>query len=83
MKPLEAVARALATANNDDWDVLTQGYHGRERIRDHMRAARAAITALRDAGVTEGMVNAAHEEGETASFGTVLRAMLDAVLEEE
>jgi len=24
-----------------------------------------------------------HEEGETASFGTVLRAMLDAVLEEK
>lgn len=87
MRPLEAVAiAAYQEFWRDDENSLLKDMTPEQReasLMEWRKIARAAITALRDAGVSEGMVNAAHEEGETASFGTVFRAMLDVILEEK
>lgn len=79
MKPLEAVARAICAAvqyphehpdvTNSEWPLWEN-------------EARAAITALRDCGVTEGMENASLTVADWMIDADTWRAMLDAVLEE-
>ena len=72
MNAIEAVARALANYAGDDYDFE----HGQKEL--YMDMARAALTALRDNGVTAKMFlawNDAH--GPADEF----RAMLDAALQ--
>lgn len=62
---IEQVARAICTADANDWDTLTQSYNGRMRQHDLERYARAAIEAMREP--TPDMVSAG---GSTAFGGT-------------
>ena len=50
MNPIEAVARALAKCGGTEWDC-----DPRDPEDVYMGMARAALIALRDNGVTEGM----------------------------
>lgn len=83
MKPIEAMARALFSIANDDDEWTWE---------DYVEPARAALTALRDNGVTEGMVDAwvnapvslqiqVRDEYRMQAAGE-FRAMLDAALNE-
>lgn len=70
MSPLEAVARRLALlADEADW-------------RPYLIPARAALTALRDNGVTEAMSEAASHVDGVYVGNQEFRAMLDAALTE-
>lgn len=96
MNAIEAVARAIARkfAETTTADGVARCGPVERYVEDHWQdwlgEARAALTALRDNGVTEGMIAAceeswsefqANETGEQvlAEF----RAMLDAALEEK
>ena len=86
MSPLEAMARAICVTDFGNWDALS------DRLRNHyVSQARAALTALRDCGVTEGMIDAYYavpvtlgdgHGGETCYAAAEFRAMLDAALQE-
>jgi len=85
MTPLEAMARAIASKRTVlQWDDCCEAFQ-----TDCMEEARAALAALRDNGVTEGMVEA--WQAVPLSYGSSppmancqreFRAMLDAALQE-
>lgn len=78
MKPIEAMARALFSIANDDDEWTWE---------DYVEPARAALTALRDNGVTEGMWMSWLDSNDMNATQTEcnrqFRAMLDAALGEE
>jgi hypothetical protein len=89
MSPVEAVARAICLAfYSTEWEQTSEFRQG-----ICMGLARAALTALRDNGVTKGMADAGrgywnhdldspHDQMETWDAIEVFRAMLDAALGE-
>jgi len=56
---VERVARAIAAADGNDWDVMSGSYHGREQQMFYARQVRAAIAAMREP--TEAMLVAARD----------------------
>jgi len=86
MSALEAVARAIAKCGGTEWDC-----DPKDPADVYMHMARAALAALRDNGVTEGMLDAwvnvpviwpdEPDNGRTECEAE-FRAMLDAALYE-
>lgn len=85
MSPIETVAKAIFAADveeNEGWENCHPSLQN-----CYIISARAALTALRDCGVTEGMWKAymmadtGENLSETCEMG--FRAMLDAALEGE
>lgn len=77
--PIDAMVRAHYEWRTvvDKFDDLPVEYQ-----QDEINSMRAALTALRDCGVTEGMVKAGHLDRDVASVNYEFRAMLDAALDQ-
>jgi hypothetical protein len=78
MSPLEATARAIAKHGGTEWDCDPS-----DPADVYMGIARAALTALRDNGVTQRMYDVAYDVRPSDNFDGIFRAMLDAALEGE
>lgn len=81
MTPIEAMARAIFAADveeSEGWDNCHPSLQN-----CYIISARAALTALRDCGVTEGMRKAWAHTSADCGPEVEFRAMLDAALKGE
>ena len=76
MTPLEAMARAIAKCGGTEWDCDPN-----DPADVYMHMARAALTVLRDCGVTEGMQKRTALCHDTVAC--CFRDLLDAAIEGE